>query len=1063
MKYIIYLILLFYFPSFAQLNDFQFRQLKVEDGLSQTTILSIIQDKKGYMWFGTGNGLNKYDGYNFTVFSNNPNDSTSISNNAITSLYEDKDGFIWIGTIDGILNKYDRVNDVFFRYKILVQLENTPIEEEEYYEYPIAFSRNNSNSITSIEEDNNGNLWIGTWGKGLFIFNKVSGSIKHYTSNLNDNTSLSNNRIHKILIDNDNIAWIATLGGGLNRAININNINKITFEFIKKNGNDGISDNRIISIFEDNNNNLWVGTYLGGLNFLSANNKKNPVDKLKFKVYKHIQGNNSLSNNSVMAILQDHNNYLWVGTFGGGLDRYDISKNTFLNFKNKPLDENSIADNDVLSLCEDRSGIIWIGTNLGAGVSKLERNKIKFKIIKNVLNDKNSLSDDVIWAIYKDEENSLWIGTYRGGLNKYEPSKNKFTVYKNSSSRGSLSDNHIRSISEDNYGYLWVGTYSNGLNKFNKKSGKVEEIFTFNSKDKYSIGSNQIQNIFIEGDNAYIGTFGGGLNKLNIGPHSDKKFIRYIHKTNDPTSISDDRVYCIYRDREGKLWIGTFGGGLNLFDERTGKFTSFKNNSDDNKSLSNDRVISIHEDSRGYLWIGTYGGGLNQFDKNTKTFTRYYSKDKIYSEVIYGVFDDNNYNLWMSSNNGVFKLNMKNGKILHYDIEDGLQSKEFSGGAYFQSKDGEIYFGGIKGLNYFYPDSINENTHVPQIVINNVKVFNKPLRGEKKEVELLYNENYITFEFSSLDYSDPKSNQYQYMLEGIDKEWQSASSEYRIASYTNLAPGTYTFKVRGSNNDEIWNEAGESLIIKIKAPFWQTWWFIVFLILIIGGTVYYISTTRYKNKLAIEKLKTKLAADLHDSIGSGLTEISILSELTANEVNNNGFHSQNLINISETARHLIDNMSDIVWVVNPQRDTLSDLIIRLKDHYSDLLASLNISFKVNSIDDMSHIKLPMEYKQNLYLLLKEGINNAIKHSNCKRIVLDVNLEENKVLTIKLKDDGIGLDSNNIEYGNGIKNIKNRAKQIGGSAILLSKIGEGTEIVFRGKIGKLNLVKTVLTN
>ena len=332
------------------------------------------------------------------------------------------------------------------------------------------------------------------------------------------------------------------------------------------------------------------------------------------------------------------------------------------------------------------------------------------------------------------------------------------------------------------------------------------------------------------------------------------------------------------------------------------------------------------------------------------------------------------------------------------------------------------------------------------------------MKGEHQDITLSYDQNFFSFEFAALDYTNPSENMYEYILEGFDDEWRYTSAKYRIAHYTNLSPGNYKFRVIGSNNDGVWNKEGVVVNLTILPPYWQTWWFITFSILLIGGIIYYISTLRYRNLLAIEKVKSKLAADLHDNVGAGLTEISILTEIAAAQIEDTADKSSlKLKNISEIARQLVDNMSDIVWVVNPQRDSLHDLIVRLKDFYSDFLSQTGVAFKTSNIDKIKNIKLHMDYRQNLYLILKEGINNAIKHSNCKKIELKTNLR-GEFLELTISDDGKGFDSLKSSMGNGINNMTERAKKIGGRIKWISSPEKGTSITFIGKIDKFHKLK-----
>ena len=1037
-------------------QDYVIKQIKIEDGLSQSTIFASLQDSKGYIWFATRSGLNRYDGYKFNLYFNDPKDSTSLSDDGTSSLYEDKNGSLWIGTIYGNINKFDKKTETF-TYKNISELIEVRIDEaDDFYEYPLSFSRNQKTTITSITEDKDGKLWIGTWGNGVLVIDKNFKKCNHFYFNGNNPNGLRSNRVMDLLFDKDGRLWIATFGGGLTRLTkSINNSKEIfSFETLLQGENEfSLSDNKLLNIFEDSENNIWIGSYYGGLILISSDQINLPFGKAKINSQRCPMSKNNLSRNTVMSFAEDKEHYLWIGTFGGGLIRYDKNKNESLHFFSDPMNNNSLGDNDVLSLCTDRSGIIWAGSHLGAGITKIYKNNARFNHIKHDPRKQNTLNDDVVWAIHKDKENILWIGTYKGGLNRYDVSSNTFSYIKNSGNNKTISSNHVRAIEEDNFGNLWIGTYDGGLNIINKRSYKLS-VYKNDPNDLESIGGNQVQDILIESDSVYwIATFGGGLNRVIVkgNPLNQKlRFEKFKNIKDDPNSISDNRVYKLYRSPDGVFWICTYGGGLNSFDPITKKFKRYPINSGQNDKFNIENLMTILEDSDGLLWLGSYGGSLTSFDRKTYKFKRYSFQEGLTSGVVYGILEDDSKNLWISSDNGIFKINLVNKEIKRYDIQDGLQSLEYSGGAYFKDAKGILYLGGINGFNYFDPKKIKSNTYTPPVVITSVKVLNDYVKGGKDELILDYKKNFISFEFSSLDYSDPQDNQYSFILEGLQDEWQVTESSSRIATYTDLRPGNYIFKVRGSNSDGLWGENYASIKIIIRYPFWETWWFISLMIIFLAAFIYYLGTIRTKNMLVIEKLKSKLAADLHDNIGSGLTEISILSEVASRKNNSEQKISGSELNkISDIARQLVDNMSDIVWVVNPSRDSLHDLILRLKDTYSELLNSMGISFRTKNLEKLKDVKLPMDVKQNLYLIFKEAINNSIKHGSCKQIILEANLR-NDVLEISLSDDGIGFDESILSKGNGLKNMENRAAQIKGRVKIKSSLNTGTSIRFIGR-------------
>jgi ligand-binding sensor domain-containing protein/two-component sensor histidine kinase len=1053
--------------------EYIFTNIGVEHGLSQSTIFSIVQDQKGFLWFATNNGLNRYDGYSFKVYSFSPFDSSSISDNGITTLFKDRDGDIWIGTKEGVLNKYDYQTDSFQHFFFNSDMIKNKLDEKLYSESLIAFSRNNSNTISTIDEDSKGNLWIGTWGEGIIKFDKSDGSWQRvYASNTQKN-ELSSNRITKILIDSEEVIWVGTFGKGINRVSRkIRNSSsgeslsdpdavEISYFTFDKRNIHSLSSNNVLSIFEDSFGNIWVGTFGYGLNKLAANERTKSSDKVKFEKYFFTRGN-SLSSNTVMAITEDKQKQLWFATFGGGLDKFDTNTQKFMNFKHDPLDNNSIIDDDLLSLYFDKSGILWIGTHLGAGLSILKAHNRKFNLIDSEMGNDKSLSDAVVWAIHQDSQEILWVGTYRGGLNRIDRKQDEYKVFKRDPlDLKTISDNHIRSITEDKYGYLWIGTFNGGLNRFDKNTGKVTR-YQHNPQDKFSIASNQVQSIYIDKNSTvWIAAYGGGLCSFKL-PGSENEnitFTRYQHDAADNNSIGDNRAYHIIESSKGEIWITTHGG-VSIFDKSKKTFKNYAHDPLDNSTIAANKNMSVIEDPYGNIWVGSYGGGLNKFDRATETFIRYSEMGKFPSDAIYGILEDDSKNLWISSDDGLFKYSIDNEYTVHYKISDGLQSREFSGGAYLKTNTGEMFFGGIKGLNYFYPDSIKDNTYIPDVQITAIKIFDYEVSGEPEELVLSYNDNFFSIEFTSLDYANPIENKYSYMLEGLESNWRFTDARNRLVFYTNLQPGDYVFKVRGTNSDGIWNNEGDSIKITILPPFWMRWWFIDSIIVLSAIMLYYIFTLRYRHLLTIEKLKTKLAADLHDNVGAGLTEIAILTELTTNELNlRNENNFERLNKISDTARLLVDNMSDIVWVVNPKRDSLYDLIVRLKESYRDFLSSLGISLKTNNLDKLTDIKLPMDYKQNLFLIFKEAIHNAIKHSRCKNIFLEVYVRGD-VLEMTVKDDGIGMEQIGSTTGEGIRNIKNRAALIGGKLKWSSALNEGTTLEFVGKISRTNKIRSI---
>jgi len=845
---------------FAQKKNIRFEHLSLEHGLSQNTIECILQDRQGFMWFGTQDGLNKYDGYKFTVYRHNPDHRTSLGANFVYSIFEDSAGILWIGTRGGGLNRFDKKQETFIRF--LHQADN-----------PHSISHN---GVRSIFADSAGILWIGTDGGGLNKFDKKTGKFTRFKHQADNPHSLSRNNVWSIFADSVGTLWIGT-SGGLNQ---FDRKQKTFNRFLHQVDNPrSLSHNEVRSIFEDSAGTLWIGTG-GGLNRFDR--KQETFTRFLY------QADNpaSLSHNEVRSIFEDSAGTLWIGT-GGGLNRFDRKQETFIRFLHQADNPYSLSHNFVMSIHEDSGGNLWIGTLVG-GINKFAINETFIHFQHQAYNP-HSLSHNFVMAIFEDSDDNLWIGTLGGGINKFARKEETFTHFQHQAENPrSLSNNNVWSIFEDSDATLWIGT-GNGLNKFNRK----EEIFIHyqNQADNpYSISNNNVNSIFEDSDGTlWIGT-GGGLNQFD---RKQETFSCFQYQVDNPYSLSHNNVRLIFEDSGDNLWIGSEGGGLNKFDKKTGKFIRFQHQADNPYSISNNFIRSIFEDSDGNLWIGTLGGGLNKFTRNEEKFTHFREKDGLANDIVYGILGDDNGNLWMSTNKGISKFNPKTGTFINYDEKDGLQSNEFNTGAFHKGKSGRMYFGGINGFNEFYPDRIKNNTYIPRVVITDFLLFNRPVpvaghvtkedvqqktriqgRSPKshrlelaqhinytREITLDYRDYIFALEFSVLNYRQPEKNQFAYKLEGFDKDWIETDYKNRRATYTNLPHREYTFRVKASNDDGIWNHQGTSIKITILPPFWKTLWFQSLVFFVILAAIYGLYRLRVHNMKAQQIKLEKQVAD----------------------------------------------------------------------------------------------------------------------------------------------------------------------------------------------------------
>jgi len=849
-----YLFLLLVLPviAVAQRKQLEFDHFKTNQGLSQSNVLCILQDSKGFMWFGTREGLNKYDGYKFTVYKNDPKNKNSISANFISSLIESHDGDIWIATWGGGLCRYNTEKDQFTAYK--TDTKNAGSISSDY--------------INTVAEDSQGNVWAGTEDAGLNMLNIKTNKFTRYRYDKNNSNSLSDDYIRVIVQDHEHNLWIGTTNGGLNL---FNPANKTFTRFLHDDkDNTSISYNNVYTIFEDSKNRLWIGTNGGGLNLFDKTTQK----FIQFKNDAH--NANSLANNQVYAIGEDSYNNIWIGTENGGLSVFNPEKQIFDNYMHDELDNASIGSNSIYSICRDTKGNMWVGSFTG-GIDFLNADN-KFEHYKhNSL--PNSLSSNLVLCIYEDSKQNVWIGTDGGGLNLFNPKTGAFTHYQHQDgNNNSLGGDYVLNVHEASNGNLWIGTWGDGVTVYNKEKNTFTH-FKNDPSNPASISSNNAWAIYEDQQkNIWVGTYGGGLNLYN---GADNSFTHFKYNPDDARSISSDKIHSVFQDGEGNLWISTDGGGLNLFNKQTKTFTHYLHNENQN-SIASNNVGTIYEDENKNLWIGTMDG-LSCLNRKNGKFTNYSTFDGLPANNIFGILEDKNKNLWISTSHGIAQFNLSNKTFKNFDVVDGLQGNEFKEMAYCKDRSGIMYFGGNNGFNVFDPSDVKQTPFEPPLLLTDFQIFNKkvpvavddkdpsPLKKditETKSITIPYKSSVIEFEFASLNYTSDEKKQYAYMLEGFDKKWNEAGNK-RTATYTNLDPGTYTFKVKGLNNQGQWSTNIRSVQLIVTPPFWLTWWFKLLVVaVIVGGCIafyrYRINAIKVQKK-ELENLVKKRTQQLEQS------------------------------------------------------------------------------------------------------------------------------------------------------------------------------------------------------
>lgn len=1005
-------------------QEYSFRQFSVDQGLSQSTVNAILQDHDGFLWFGTQDGLNKFDGYSFLVYRHDAEDSTSISDNYISCLLEDRRGTLWVGTYAGGLNCFDRERNVFAHY----QRPTT------------AAAGISGNNVTGIAEDSSGALWIGVWGGGVDRLDPGTGEWKHLGAGGSDGRSLSNGNVRSLLIDRKGTVWIGTWNGldALDPATG-------TVRHFRNDGRDPttLPENRIVALFEAKDGSLWVSTYSRGLARFDPSNGT-------FLRYRAGGGAaQGLSSDHVGMIAQDQTGVLWISTRGGGITLLDVRSGLTRHIQHRPDETGGLRGEAIFSTYCDRTGGVWIGTD-GSGVQHYDAHRQRFSHLQHLQGNAMSLSNAMVRSVCEDRAGRVWVGSMGGGLDSFDPRSGRWKHF-TTTSNPRIGYNCVLAIMEDSRGSLWVGTDGGGISVFDRDRCTVRH-YRSSASNPHALASDYIMT-FAEGRNGsiWVGTSGGGLNRFD---RQTGHFERYLRTAEQKGQLSGNYVWAICEDGKGFLWLGTWGGGLNRLDRSSGLFTGYRHDPADPKSLVNNTVYCITQGSDSALWIGT-GGGLDRFDASAGTFTHVTEKDGLPNNVISGILPDGAGNLWLSTNRGLCRYTPANRAVLTFDASDGLQSNEFNQGAYCKGAGGKMYFGGINGVSVFDPAALAVNDHPPPVVITGCSVFDRaiPISHPAPDGMLLrleHGDNYLSFSFSALSYTAPEKNKFAYRLEGFDKEWVAAGTR-RYAAYTNLDPGEYVFRVKAANNDGLWNDRGTTLRVSIRPAVWQTTWFralgaavaIVALLLL-----YRRRTERFRRERTLEEGYTRrfnefqeqerkdLAGTLHDSLGQELLLLKNELTLLAGTSDVTPPIGEKLRSLGSSVQQAIDDVRDISYDLHPHtldRLGLQKALVSMV-RKCEQASTIKFTAEIASLGGMfSHIQ-----EINIFRLLQEALNNVVRHSQASSCTVEVRPTGSELL-ISVKDDGVGFEGEKLldstpegARGYGLTSMTERARLLRGS-------------------------------
>lgn len=992
-----------------QSHSLRFDHLTTRDGLSQDIVTCIAQDAKGFMWFGTEDGLNRYDGYSIRVYKSNPADSTTLAWNSVNAMLVDREGRLWVSA-SGV-NLYDERTDRFVRFV------NSPADP---------FSLPNDH-VTAFTQDSTGALWAAT-DEGIARLDFPSKRWKRYSHNPDDATTLGSNLALSLMTDRSGTLWVGTQDG-LNRFDAASG--KFTRFLTTGHPTEGRSRNAIVSIFEDFGGTLWLGTNGGGL--IRFDPRTGAA-----KRYLSTPGSPStVGHNVIFAVNAGPGGRLWIGHFAG-LDVFDPSTGRFEHYGQSLTDPEGIGGERVYAIYPDKDGAMWLGSYHG-GIERYDPQRHKFSLFRSVPVGGSTRSDGNIYAILEDSQQRIWVGT-QTGLAVLKPVYSAYGPELHPTSLAPpVGSGAVIALFEDSRHNIWIGHEKPGVLERANEKGQITARYPYPGVQ--TIAEDETGQL-------WFGTLDEGI--ICYSPKSGRT-TRYRNKPEDPDGLWGDGSRCLFADQKGSVWLGSNTGRecVNRFDLVTRRFVHYPYNAADTNSMPAADARAMYQDPSGVLWFGFWGSGLTKYEPLLNRFTRYYDKQGLPSNYVKGILADDHQRLWISTERGLSRFEPKTGMFRNYTVEDGLQGDRFWSGSALRTSNGYMYFGGNQGLNMFHPDSVRDDRVAPIVRLTNFKVFDKPLLlpdaiWNIRSLELSYRQDFLSFEFVALDYSSPERNRYAYKLEGFDRDWVDAGDR-RYAAYTHLNGGSYVFRVIASNSDGVWNKEGTSLSIVIDPPYWQTLWFRLLVALTIGGILYTVYRLRIARLLAVERLRQRIAQDLHDDVGTNLSTIAMASQsLTRRRKRGSGQEAMEALErIGAVAQRTTDQMKDIVWVLKTNNDSLDDIVAKMREVANQLLGGMRHTFSTPS--EGLPEKVDLEFKRNVFLFYKECLNNIVKHARATEVTIRVEFTSG-MFSLQVEDNGKGFVEADVTPGSGLQNLRDRGRQIGGSVSITSKSGGGTRVL-----------------
>jgi ligand-binding sensor domain-containing protein/signal transduction histidine kinase len=982
-------------------TDIRFAHISTAEGLSQIRVNNIVQDDLGFMWFGTLYGLNRFDGYTFKVFVHDRDNPNSLGGVNILSLFKDRDGALWIGC-EQSLDRFDP-------------------KTESFAHFPVPM-------VTYISQDRVGLLWLST-DRGLYRLDQQSGNIHVYSHYTNDPKSLPDNDVRSAAEDRTGRFWVGESDG--------------MYEFDRTSGHVKLripihKPSREFSFYEDRFGCFWI-LYGSGNGLANFDRESNVLTYWSF----HANDTSSAAYSGVIKMLEDRHGNLWLATQGSGLVKFDRARRRFISYTHTSGDSDALAENRITTLFEARDGSIWVAL-FGSGLQRFSPLPAAFQDVGI------KPKEGGIGCFYEDSHRNLWIGT-RPALYRIDAS-GRTTAFVGVKP-GVPFD--VISVVEDRVGFIWVGTFSNGLFRLDPKTRHWKN-YRHNGNDPSSLSNDIVSQLLVDQDGTMWAATWDGLDRFDAGTGHFTTFRA------DPLN-RELIYYSLVEGPEHDLWLGTDGFGLQHFNPKTTQFTTI-GNGDGSTRLSDNRVNSIYIERSGAMWVSTQNG-LNEFDPVTKHLTVYGSRDGLASSSIDCALEDTRGKLWVSTNRGISSFDHSTGSIRNFSKADGLPGPEMGGwGACLRSGSGRMFFAGFSGATTFLPETVPESSYAPPVVITDFRLLGSPQSlatqstlhppiSYASNITLSHKQTPFSLTFAALGYSNPQTNRYRYMLEGMDKTWNEVGSDIRSVTYTSLPASTYHFRVQGATNSSQWSEPGATLEITVLPPWWNTWWFQtagVLAALVVIWSVYRYRMHQIAKQFDIRieaqvNERTRIARELHDTLlqtiqGSKLVADHALksSDDHVRMIRAMGQVADWLGRATEEGRAALNSLR----MSTTQRNDLAAALRRATEECRTQ-SPMEVSFSV--VGDAKEMHPVV--RDEVYRIGYEAIRNACAHSRARR--LNVALTYAQDLSLRVSDDGVGIDPSIAGRGKdghfGLQGMRERAARIAGKLTVVSSANSGTEI------------------